>query len=64
MEPDLKKIANLAQKVFHMSVVANHFCKSHKEIWEFRNLVPVLETIKNNADSICLEFINAGFYDK
>ncbi len=64
MEPDLKKIAILAQKVYNISVVANCFCKNHTEIWEVENIAPVLETIKNNADSIYLEFINAGFYDK
>ena len=61
MEPDLKKIAILAQKVYNISVVANCFCKNHTEV---ENIAPVLETIKNNADSIYLEFINAGFYDK
>lgn len=64
MELDLKKIAILAEKVYNISIVANYFCKNHKEIWEIENIAPVLETIKNNADLIYLEFINAGFYDK
>lgn len=64
MKLNLKKIAILAQKVYNISVVANHFCKGHTDIWEVKNIASVVETIENNADTIYLEFMNAGFYDK
>lgn len=57
MEPDLKKIFEISEKAYHLSVVVKAFVKYYQDIEEFQALLPVLLMLHREIDNIYAELI-------
>ena len=59
MELDLKKVARLSRDIYNAIVVLDYFVQNQNDIEELNNMSSVLKFLRNNADMLYVEFINA-----
>lgn len=59
MELDLKKVAKLSRDIYNAIVVLDYFVQNQNDIEELNNMSSVLKFLRNNADMLYVEFINA-----
>jgi hypothetical protein len=55
---DLRKIAQLSDDVYNISVVLESFCTSNKEIEEMLHIKPIVNTLHEKADVLNSYFVN------
>ena len=56
-----KKIAKMgtyAEKIYNIAVVLDYFCRTQQEIEELYNITPIVQNLRQNADSLNAIFIN------
>ena len=63
MELDLKKMAKLSRDIYNAIVVLDYFVQNQKDIEELNNMSSMLKFLRNSADLLYVEFINAGLAD-
>ena len=59
MELDLKKVAKLSRDIYNAIVLLDYFVQNQNDIEELNNMSSVLKFLRNNADMLYVEFINA-----
>jgi len=60
MELDLKKVAKLSRDIYNAIVVLDYFVQNQNDIEELNNMSSMLKFLRNSADLLYVEFINAG----
>jgi hypothetical protein len=56
-EKEFKKISKWAENVYNIAVIVDYFISNQPEIAECYNLVPVIKSLRDNAD-----LLNDFFY--
>ncbi len=56
-QPDLGKIARLAKRVYHVSIVTRFFINNHNDVDEFHDLRPLMDMLHKDIDRIYGELI-------
>ena len=59
MELDLKKVAKLSRDIYNAIVLLDYFVQNQNDIEELNNMSSVLKFLRNKADMLYVEFINA-----
>ena len=59
MELDLRKVAKLSRDIYNAIVLLDYFVQNQNDIEELNNMSSVLKFLRNNADMLYVEFINA-----
>ena len=57
-QKDFRKLEKLAERIYNTSVVIDYFCRTQQEIEELYNLIPVVENLRRDADTVNAYFIN------
>ncbi len=55
---DFKKLSKWSESVYNIAVVVDYFCSTQQEIEELYNLIPVIKSLRKQADELNVFFIN------
>lgn len=59
---DFKKLSNFAENIYNTTVVVDYFVANQPEIEECYNLAPVIKSLRRDADSLNVYFIEHEKY--
>ena len=55
---EIAKMGTCAEKIYNIAVVLDYFCRTQQEIEELYNITPIVQNLRQNADSLNAIFIN------
>ena len=55
---EITKMGTYAEKIYNIAVVLDYFCRTQQEIEELYNITPIVQNLRQNADSLNAIFIN------
>ena len=59
---DFKKLSKFAENIYNTTVVVDYFVSNQPEIEECYNLAPVIKSLRRDADSLNVYFIEHEKY--
>ena len=57
-QKEIKKMEMYAERIYNTAVVLDYFCRTQQEKEELSNITPIVQTLRQNADSLNAMFIN------
>ena len=57
-QKDFRKLEKLAERIYNTVVVIDYFCQKQQEYEELRNITPIIQNLRLDADTLNAYFIN------